>query len=316
MAAIAKKQGYGQTKLLLTKDAKSSAVIGAITELSRILASGDILLLTYSGHGGQVPDEKGEEDDGWDETWCVYDRQLLDDELYQLFGLFEPGARIFMLSDSCHSGTVARMRREAKLPELTHVSREAARSAGGAVAAEIRPDTFSRLAPIEVTLANYRANLGTYRAIKSGVAAAEKTRPKAQVILISGCMDGQTSLDGTHNGLFTGTLKRVWDNGAFKGGYRRLARAFFYAGDRALLVRYAEALQLYERVLRIYQKHGQELSVGQTLARPSRFVGCSSAGGSPAPGHGRSHERHFRGEQSPSRRLGTMPETIVLWKLR
>ena len=38
----------------------------------------------------------------------LYDRQLIDDELYQLWSAFTAKVRIVMLSDSCHSGTVAK----------------------------------------------------------------------------------------------------------------------------------------------------------------------------------------------------------------
>src|SRR5688500_19498444 len=89
--------------------ATSSAVISAIGQASRSLTSGDILLLTYSGHGGQFDDVNGDEDDGQDETWVLWDRQVLDDELYSLWSQFAAGVRIFVLSDSCHSGTVLRM---------------------------------------------------------------------------------------------------------------------------------------------------------------------------------------------------------------
>jgi metacaspase-1 len=45
---------------------------------------------------------------------------------------------------------------------------------------------------------------------------------KAAVILISGCQDNQTSMDGAHNGAFTEQLLGVWDNGSFKGNYATL----------------------------------------------------------------------------------------------
>jgi hypothetical protein len=55
-----------------------------------------------------VPDENNDEGDGADETWCLQDRQFLDDELFQHFRLFKPGVRIIVISDSCHSGTVTK----------------------------------------------------------------------------------------------------------------------------------------------------------------------------------------------------------------
>jgi hypothetical protein len=42
----------------------------------------------------------------------------------------------------------------------------------------------------------------------------------ACVLLISGCQDNQLSMDGARNGLFTGTLRRVWNGGKFRGSYR------------------------------------------------------------------------------------------------
>ena len=42
----------------------------------------------------------------------------------------------------------------------------------------------------------------------------------AHVVLISGCQDNQTSADGQRNGLFTETLKSVWNGGRFRGGHR------------------------------------------------------------------------------------------------
>ena len=44
---------------------------------------------------------------------------------------------------------------------------------------------------------------------------------KATVLLISGCQDNHVSLDGSRNGLFTGTMKKVWNNGKNAYGYRR-----------------------------------------------------------------------------------------------
>ena len=42
------------------------------------------------------------------------------------------------------------------------------------------------------------------------------------VILISGCQDNQTSMDGEHNGAFTEQLLKVWNQGGFQGNYANL----------------------------------------------------------------------------------------------
>lgn len=108
MTALANARGFSTTTLL-DADGTSRNITDAITEAARDLRSGDMFLLTYAGHGSQVPDATGEETERLDETWVAYDRQLIDDELYALWGQFQPGVRILMISDSCHSGTVARV---------------------------------------------------------------------------------------------------------------------------------------------------------------------------------------------------------------
>lgn len=44
---------------------------------------------------------------------------------------------------------------------------------------------------------------------------------KPALILISGCQDNQTSMDGDRNGAFTQQLITVWAQGAFGGSYAR-----------------------------------------------------------------------------------------------
>jgi len=71
--------------------------------------------------------------------------------------------------------------------------------------------------------------LGAYYAQKKvydrTLKRAAPPKPKASVLLISGCQDNQTSEDGDFNGLFTGTLRRVWAKGSFKGNYRTFHKA-------------------------------------------------------------------------------------------
>ena len=93
MASIAQSRGF-TAQTLLTNKAMRSTVKSALADAAGTLNSGDIYFLSYSGHGGQVPDQSGDEADGEDETWCLFDGELIDDELYQALGKFKAGVRI------------------------------------------------------------------------------------------------------------------------------------------------------------------------------------------------------------------------------
>jgi metacaspase-1 len=110
-AAVLTARGFNVTRLIdaeATKDRMVAAIQGLIGGAS----SGDSLVITYSGHGTYVPDESGDESDGYDEALCPHDiaqgHALIDDEIHQLFEARKAGVRIVLISDSCHSGTVTR----------------------------------------------------------------------------------------------------------------------------------------------------------------------------------------------------------------
>jgi hypothetical protein len=228
MAVISKSQGMKST-LLITKKATRASVLTAIRKAAKSLAAGDLFFMSFSGHGGQVPDVSGEEPDKLDETWCLFDGQLIDDELYYELSRFKAGVRILVLSDSCHSGTVVRAARPAPgtpqqrpriMPRAVglrvysehkafydKLQNDVARAAGGQVQ---DPDT---------ALANV--------AVSNRLTAIVKDFHPA-VILISGCQDNQFSMDGNDNGAFTEQLLSVWNNGSFQGSY-----ASFHARIRA-----------------------------------------------------------------------------------
>lgn len=212
MYSIAKALGYTAT-MLTDAQASAAEVTRAIGEAARTLVAGDICLVTYAGHGGQINDATGDEPDGKDETWVLWDRQLLDDELNGLWSNFVAGVRIFVLSDSCHSGTVTRMRSF----ERKFQSREFAAQYERTVSDPPRV----RAADPQKILANYRANRTNYEVSQWTHRAAVQ----ASVILISGCQDNQLSSDGDANGLFTQRLKEVWNNGFFSGNYAQFHSA-------------------------------------------------------------------------------------------
>jgi hypothetical protein len=206
MAAIGTSKGFAVTTLL-SKQATRAAVTKALAAQAKALVAGDILLLTYSGHGGQIPDLNGDEPDRQDETWCLYDGELIDDELYAALGAFAAGVRVLVFSDSCHSGTVVKAAYYAGRPSGQPVARY-------------------RAMPTSVGLRTFEANRAFYEPIlKDASIRGSEDTVKASVILISGCQDNQFSADGDHNGLFTGTMLGVWNGGKFKGTYKAFHRA-------------------------------------------------------------------------------------------
>jgi len=231
MNEIAKAANLDST-MLLTKAATQKAVLDAIAAAAGRIPAQGLFVLSYSGHGGQVPDENGDEPDGVDETWCLYDGQLIDDELYAALGQFKPDVRVLVFSDSCHSGTVLKMvpkdftedseprKKEledgwkSKVMSLKNMPRER----GVAAAAS---EAIVRSAPPDVLVKTFRKNRAGYEARGKAVRKDAKSAIQCRAILISGCGDPQTSADLGTNGLFTVVLKQVWNHGAFAGDHTK-----------------------------------------------------------------------------------------------
>jgi hypothetical protein len=228
MAALAKSKGIKPT-VLLTKKGTRAAVLSHMRAAAKALKAGDLYLLTYSGHGGQVGDINGDEPDHQDETWCLYDGQLIDDELYLELSRFAAGVRVLVLSDSCHSGSVVRDFPPPPPPPGQRVKLMPAEVARRVYAEH--KDFYDQL-QINVLRETAKATTDPDAALALVGAASHAAALvgvfKPAVLLISGCQDNQTSMDGDHNGAFTGQLLKIWNGGAFTGNY-----ASFHARIRA-----------------------------------------------------------------------------------
>ncbi|MBC7706903.1 MAG: caspase family protein [Rhodoferax sp.] len=219
MAALAKTKGM-QSSVLLTKKATRAHLLLAMRSAARSLKADDLFFMTYSGHGGQVPDINHDEPDRKDETWCLYDGQLIDDELYFELSKFKAGVRILVLSDSCHSGSVTR-----ELPPPPPPPGQRAKLMPDSVARRVyeQHKAFYDRLQLDVAKAAGKAVVDPDVALaqvgSAGHATALVGSFDPAVILISGCQDNQTSMDGDHNGAFTEQLLKIWNHGAFSGNY-------------------------------------------------------------------------------------------------
>lgn len=232
MAAIASSQGF-IVDTLITKKATRENLRKKLECLSEKLKSGDLLVVSYSGHGGNIEDANGdEENDGLDETWCLYDGEFIDDELFELWRKFQPGVRILVFSDSCHSGTVIRMLNrdlnkrdqqsmddlDKKWQEKTKLSIEKSSLSNAVNSSKMSsPRSMSPRILAKV----YHDHKDFYEKIGKAAPKEDPSMVKASIILISGCKDVQTSLDGKKNGLFTEKIKEVWQNGSFQGDHEK-----------------------------------------------------------------------------------------------
>lgn len=103
-ASIAEECGFEAPTLLLGERATRAAVRVTIDGLAAASNPGDLVLLTFSGHGGRtklpvrsgMPEPVG--------LWQLYDGSLHDEQLKADLGRFRPGVRVLVVSDNCSGG--------------------------------------------------------------------------------------------------------------------------------------------------------------------------------------------------------------------
>jgi hypothetical protein len=202
---LADKAGIKNRKLLLSSGSQSAEMpISAnldkyLEQFSKTLNSGDFLFITYSGHGGQIGDLNfDEEEDALDETWCLYDRQYVDDELWEHFSRFKKGVRILMISDSCHSGSVSKAALTAKDIEVDGLLQEISK----------KMNLVARYAPKHITFNAVKKNKEQYYGPTHKPIVIREDIP-ATVLLLAACRDEEKASEWDGYGLFTSTIKKV-----------------------------------------------------------------------------------------------------------
>ena len=112
-------QGLGfDVSLILDSQATKTNVKAALQGLINETNAGDIAVFTYSGHGTQVVESDGDEGDAYDEAICLYDGNVIDDELRTILRGIHSQATLVVISDSCFSGSVTRIAGEKAIPRF------------------------------------------------------------------------------------------------------------------------------------------------------------------------------------------------------
>jgi len=183
-------------------------MIKAIKWLVHDPQENDSYFFHYSGHGGQVEDVAGDEEDGFDETIMPVDftknGQIIDDELHALMVAPLPaGVRLTVIFDCCHSGTVLDLpfiystRGVIKESNILSLGGKSLLNAGFSYFKGEKSGALNTLKELKNTAVEHqklrRKNIET------------KGSP-ADVIMFSGCKDTQTSADAQEAGEATGAM--------------------------------------------------------------------------------------------------------------
>ena len=112
-------------KTLVNEEATFAAIDAAFVELLGEAKNKDVIYIQFSGHGQQMTDLDGDEDDDLDECWIPYDawksyrpdiytgqHHFTDDRLFdylsRLRKIIGSSGKIVVISDACHSGSGSR----------------------------------------------------------------------------------------------------------------------------------------------------------------------------------------------------------------
>jgi hypothetical protein len=105
----------GDIRMLVDARATTEAIVDHLLWLVQDVNPGDRVMFHYSGHGAQFAGRNAAgEVDGIDDVICPVDfdwseeRMIADYQFVQIFGQMPTGVRFNWLSDSCHSGHLAR----------------------------------------------------------------------------------------------------------------------------------------------------------------------------------------------------------------
>lgn len=202
-AELAFQAGYQDIHLLRGPKATCGAVKSRIGDAAAALRPRETLFVSFSGHGTRQPDLDGDEPDGYDETWCLHDANLVDDELAECWRMAPAGARILLVAESCYAG------------------------GSGRTWAELVAEYAARARPAFAAPVYRSAMRGVQQSALATSCIASPPRNddgiKASVLMLAAAAENQRAREG----LYTYHLLKAWDGGAFQGTFCELHRRLY-----------------------------------------------------------------------------------------
>ncbi|QSL64404.1 hypothetical protein MERGE_001705 [Pneumocystis wakefieldiae] len=194
-------------------------IIDAMAWLVKDARPNDSLFFHYSGHGGQIDDFDGDEEDGSDEVIYPLDFSragyITDDQMHSiLVRPLPPGCRLTAIFDCCHSGSILDLpftySTEGKLKEQNLISDSANRILREGPSARNMMGITSSIFKV------FKRATGTDNSMQAKYAKASP----ADVIMFSGCKDSQTSVDTCVRNQATGAMSWAFRNALLKMPYQ------------------------------------------------------------------------------------------------
>lgn len=210
--------GFDAPQMLLDREATAENMRREMTALVANSRAGDVIVFQYSGHGTNVVDDDGDEDDGYDEAMCPVDfddgNLIIDDDIRAIFAQLPDGVNLTCFFDCCFSGTISRMAFGARPVPLAAGKRARFVTASASV------------------LENYAAKR---RAGTRGLSMARTAGPGGSMesmreVVFSACLASEVALESQGNGDFTRyalqVLKQQGTGMSNRDFARRVTQAF------------------------------------------------------------------------------------------
>lgn len=201
MRRLASEWGFNNIRELKNEQATSTNLKKVFDEfITSAVTPNDRVLIYFTGHGSQVPDQNGDEADGLDEVLVLNDTELVsgadgqttlrnvwvDDEINAMFSRVV-AKDIFFIVDACHSGTSA--------------------SSGG-FGTSVKKYTAKRFRYPGMMLPKSRVTSGLLAKGNIRPAANDAAAPE-RVVLLAAAQDDEESLDAESGSLFTEALEKA-----------------------------------------------------------------------------------------------------------
>jgi hypothetical protein len=204
MSELARKRGF-VCRRLLGRRATWARVMKELGDAAASLESGDIFLLSYSGHGSAIqpdwiennldPLPPSVEPEKPVQTWLLWDKELLDKELRKVWTWFGQGVRILVVLDSCHSQTAVLPPLQPGLRKVKKVKERV-----------LRVRAF--MGQPQLAVLDRKKEKDYYgKVLEKALPEAEaRNSTKARLLSLAACQDNELAVEGNSLGVFTKAL--------------------------------------------------------------------------------------------------------------